>query len=776
MCKKTFFFCFIIILLFLTNLYSQYNNKISKNIPSLPISNNSMYMDSYTSNPYSVCYAYILLGISSQFCKFYVGNPADIIPIGSPVDSMFQNGDFANPTGVWKFYVERSSYPYTIFEVDTSTGQITSVGIPTNLKSGHRPRVLSWDQTTNTFYMISQNSSQSEIQLYSMYWPTKELTWIGSSVTEPNYIWSGSFNGNGTFFGIDNNTDALWKVNKYTGVWTEVGALGYGANYYNVCGFDKSNFSKMLWNGWGSIAGLFEVDTATGSATLIGAYGSDTVITAAYFIPYYGPQIIHTPLQNTTNLIGPYEVNANIFSNGTDISSAKLYWSRNNINITDSLSMMITSGNNWKANIPGNGQNATYRYYIWAKDFLNRTAISPFNAPESIYTFDAILDTSKPVITHTPLGNINILQWPDSVIASVTDNFGIDSVWVNWSISSNDSNKRHMKLLNTTGNTYLSKFNSTYSDVRAGDTIFYRIYAQDNSPIHNKDSTNKMSFLITAESFYNCIGYENKIVPSGPFNTYFKSFKTQMLYTASEILSNGGVRGSVMQIAFYIVHLDTTTMNSLTVKMQNTTLTALNSGFIDSYWTIVYSASYAVKSTGWQYIVLQNPYFWDGESNLLIEICIANTLQSSNGIYVQGSTAPSMYYYGYRSGDTLACTVNPGNAFGDNTKPNICFHIDPVLGSLANVTHIPNNFNLYQNYPNPFNPVTKINYDIPKQGFVNLRIFDILGREVKTLVNEVKSAGTYSVDFNASVLPSGIYLYKLECSGYVNIKRMILLK
>ncbi|PJB00437.1 MAG: hypothetical protein CO128_00590, partial [Ignavibacteriales bacterium CG_4_9_14_3_um_filter_30_11] len=68
-----------------------------------------------------------------------------------------------------------------------------------------------------------------------------------------------------------------------------------------------------------------------------------------------------------------------------------------------------------------------------------------------------------------------------------------------------------------------------------------------------------------------------------------------------------------------------------------------------------------------------------------------------------------------------------------------------------------NSYDLAQNYPNPFNPSTVIKYQLPEQGFVTLKIYDILGREVKTLVNEFKSKGRYSINFNAGNLASGVY-------------------
>jgi hypothetical protein len=88
----------------------------------------------------------------------------------------------------------------------------------------------------------------------------------------------------------------------------------------------------------------------------------------------------------------------------------------------------------------------------------------------------------------------------------------------------------------------------------------------------------------------------------------------------------------------------------------------------------------------------------------------------------------------------------------------------------------PTIFSLEQNYPNPFNPITLINYSIKKSGFVLLKIYDVLGNEVADLVNGNKSAGYYSVEFNAAYLPSGIYFYTLTSGNYSATKKFLLLK
>ena len=89
---------------------------------------------------------------------------------------------------------------------------------------------------------------------------------------------------------------------------------------------------------------------------------------------------------------------------------------------------------------------------------------------------------------------------------------------------------------------------------------------------------------------------------------------------------------------------------------------------------------------------------------------------------------------------------------------------------------VSNYYSLFQNYPNPFNHVTTINYQIPKTGFVTLKIYDVLGKEVATFVNEDKLAGEYEVDFDATNLPSGVYFYQLTTGDFVQTKKMILLR
>jgi len=94
----------------------------------------------------------------------------------------------------------------------------------------------------------------------------------------------------------------------------------------------------------------------------------------------------------------------------------------------------------------------------------------------------------------------------------------------------------------------------------------------------------------------------------------------------------------------------------------------------------------------------------------------------------------------------------------------------------VNETSIATQFELYQNYPNPFNPTTTIRYQIPERSFVTLRVFDVLGNEVVSLLNEEKEAGSYESTFDAEGLSSGIYFYQMKAGKYIETKKMIMMK
>jgi hypothetical protein len=761
---------------FVTKLvYSQYN--ISPTGPA-PISNTvfppttSMEIKLNSGNR-----AYVYLSRSYRHILYSqtMGGTSNLTAIGSPFTDAGWIGAIARkPDGTLYINKQVKETLYStlkIWKVDTATGNTTIVC--DDIDDWGEFTGMVWDHTTNKMYGCLTSNTESKLIIIDL--KTGAFTDVGPYSTICPSAISLSCAPNGTLFSVDIKNDCLYKWNKTTGVPTLVGSLGVDAIFGQDAAFDLSD-GTLYWAA--CLTDLSQtlriIDTVTGSGVV--ALGSYPVQASCITIISKPVTITHTPLLSTSNLTGPYVVNAKIVTSYAGIASSKIYWSRDNNAVTDSISMTNSGGNNWTGSIPGNGSNATYRYFIKATNGIDVTSTYPDNAPTSLNFFYATTnDTTKPIITHTAIGNTPKTLWPTTVSCTATDPFGMDSVWVIW--WKNNDTKTRFNLTHGSGNNWSGTFNSVQPDVISGDIIHYKMIARDASSQHNIDSTGQNNFAINTQTSI-CIGTGSVAmgINSGPFNTHYCGNRTNMLYLASEILSNFGSAGYITKIGFNITDASESVMNEFNIRMQNTISTTL-SGFTSYGWTTVHSSTYSVAGMGWQYIELTTPFLWDGTSNVLIEICFSNSREGNSASTVLGTTMSNMEYTQFDGGSSPACDyIDYNNPVAQTARANVCFVINSKVTGINSGNVIPAKYSLSQNYPNPFNPITKINFSIPKQGLVNLKIYDVLGREVKSLVNEIKAPGTYSVDFNAVELSSGIYFYRLESNEYKDIKRMVLIK
>jgi hypothetical protein len=155
------------------------------------------------------------------------------------------------------------------------------------------------------------------------------------------------------------------------------------------------------------------------------------------------------------------------------------------------------------------------------------------------------------------------------------------------------------------------------------------------------------------------------------------------------------------------------------------------------------------------------------------------TLSNTNGDFIFHVT-DKIFNYTIRSSNLGAYNFNSVLAHPGETNVILNLTLTDIV---QDESLVPKEYSLSQNYPNPFNPSTRIQYALSDKQFVQLKVFDVLGNEVATLINEEKATGNYSVDFNASNLPggkaglpSGVYLYKIQAGSFVETKKMILLK
>lgn len=258
---------------------------------------------------------------------------------------------------------------------------------------------------------------------------------------------------------------------------------------------------------------------------------------------------------------------------------------------------------------------------------------------------------------------------------------------------------------------------------------------------------------------------------SYPLNRFYNYFRWQGIYLGSEI----GTTGTIRKIRFYQNNsVPGVTNDNMRIFMKSTTDATLPTGNWDTTsMTMVYSGTTtSLAAPGWQEIQLTTPFSFNSSQNLIISI--GRDYQA----YV--STYPRYAYTvtgtDYRSRRGQSDTQFPTSLTQSFNRANVQFEISLITGIGNEFTSIPQVYSLSQNYPNPFNPVTKINFSIPKQGIVSLIVYDVLGKEVMTLVNESRPAGNYEVDFNGINLASGAYFYRIESGEFRDVKRMILIK
>lgn len=173
---------------------------------------------------------------------------------------------------------------------------------------------------------------------------------------------------------------------------------------------------------------------------------------------------------------------------------------------------------------------------------------------------------------------------------------------------------------------------------------------------------------------------------------------------------------------------------------------------------------------------------WGPLDNTQPDFIVFKTLPETNTPpVIYGLNTPgSMYYCSISRSGTVAVTdgkaVHARNMGYGGFFYN--FDIDTSYGptSVINTGEIVSNYNLYQNYPNPFNPYTVIKFSVPKNSFVSIKVYDMLGREIIDLVNRYYQQGMYSAGFDATNLPSGIYYYKISADNFSEVKKMVLIK
>jgi hypothetical protein len=406
---------------------------------------------------------------------------------------------------------------------------------------------------------------------------------------------------------------------------------------------------------------------------------------------------------------------------GAHVTSVKLFYRVNGGN-TDSLTMVKSAGDTtlYTVNIPGSTDSSLVDYYVKATDNNGLSVTNPANLSNNRF-FYLVLNRPLTIrdVRYSPFGsgysgyNNYRVTISGVVIADTSD------------IPGNRTNPSRV---------YMQDGEASWSGILLGTSGPNGTTFVDNL---------KRGDRITVEG----------VITLGSRGTRIDSIGTLTVHSSNnplpeaKLLTTGEVGVSVLGT------LSAEQWSSMLVKYQNVTIDSLNA---------------------------------DGNSNFGESYANDGTLPHTRIIWSDGRTS---YDNGYNSGDPSYTQLSKGDKFSE-VKGVLSFthsyykltprNNNDVTGynpvGVNDLVEIPSAFALEQNYPNPFNPTTNIRYSIPSEGFVTLRIYDMLGQEVATLVNHVQSAGVYTANFNAGSMTSGIYFYSLKVGDNVLVKKMMLIK
>lgn len=231
----------------------------------------------------------------------------------------------------------------------------------------------------------------------------------------------------------------------------------------------------------------------------------------------------------------------------------------------------------------------------------------------------------------------------------------------------------------------------------------------------------------------------------------------------------------ITTVYFKMTSAGTRTFTSLQILMAQDIITNLTSGsfYPGPYDTVFNNTNVTCTSiaNGWMSFTLDHGFNYDPTKSLII--FVGQCGYNGTGAFVFNFILSGVT----RTISVGGCPFIPSpSTGGENSVLNFGVDVVPIVGVPNTNNEVPKRYGLEQNYPNPFNPTTKISYELPVTSYVTLIVYDMLGHEVKTLVNEKQSAETYQLEFNGSNLPSGVYYYKLTTEEYVETKKMMLMK
>ena len=463
-----------------------------------------------------------------------------------------------------------------------------------------------------------------------------------------------------------------------------------------------------------------------------------------------GIEIQHKPLKDTEDTTGVYIVNINTGASDESVSGADLYWSNDNTLTFNKVEMTDLGSGNFQGGIPAQQSGTKVHYFIYVKSNPDNYSFT------EVYSFNVGNDTQAPTISLLhPYFKSTVNAFgpsPFDFSVMIDDNMGIDTSSAKLIYWVNNNNADSTALIPAGENEYTGTF-SFANQLQVGDQVNYYFKANDISS--NKNIGKSETLFYTVDTSQVIDGFENGTylwdlgngwgltrdsknnglysITDSPFGDYANNSNNPLTIRYPFNLS---IYKSA-ELEFFISYTLEFNKDSLLIEITN-----------DNGATWKKLNGYTGGAFKYKDIKLNiSDYTGTGNENILFRFrVVSDSAKTLDGVYL----------------DDVSITAS----FQSSST-----------GFVSEQYSVPISFSLSQNYPNPFNPSTTIKFDIPEIAPVTLKIYDILGREVKTLINnEIKNPGSYEVNFHAGNSASGIYFYRLKANNYISEKKMILLK
>jgi choice-of-anchor B domain-containing protein len=654
-------------------------------------------------------------------------DPENPTEVGSWEGAYFHDGYVKNDTLYGSGIYDGSLY---IVDVSDKSNPVTMVehnysnyGSHAVWVSGDSKYAITADEKEGGYIKIWDIRNFSNINLLATWYPNEPQV---SSKSVHNVFWK----------------DGLLYISYYV-YGTRVVDMSDPSNPVEVGYYDFYPGDTGLYDGnWGTY-----IYTGNGLIYSTGSSGNGFFVMS---YPFYGEIKFEEPADTEDNVSSiPIGVTITESPDYTVVySSLKLYWGMNGA-ITDSVGMIHT-GELYSADIVPAGTDGTMHYYVAFETTDGSMVTKPYDAPFSTFSFHVGTDQVAPVV-HS-LSNLEDQFYPNgeyTVSIEATDNIGVSTVELIWQVGDNATQSTQCSQV---GSSNIYEGILSYSGANPGTSIAYWALVTDASSAANQTESETKIFYITND--YTLGNFEDaSALNDWNLGTWGRQYvNSEMGFALND--SPGAIYEPDSENPCDLIN-------------------PINLTYFDhAYFTFI-----------------SGEMFGDGDFGYL------QVKQGTDGLWSTRLTANGYNFMGQKYVN-LDDYLNEEELFirllvtSDGNSESLGWFVDdihlvlnqemPIVGVEEDL-YIPSEIVLHDAYPNPFNPSTTIQYSLPNAGTVDLMIYDLMGREVRSLVNAFMKTGTQSVIWDAKddygkPVSSGVYIYRLKTKEQMFSKKLILLK